>query len=83
MLYHRTKRQVTLVDYYCSLSRRERQVLWFVVDGLPDKATAAEMGIALVTVKVHRSNVMRKMHAAHLPALVRMADKISMDLARQ
>ena len=45
-----------------------------VVTGLMNKQVAAEIGIAEVTVKVHRHNIMKKLGAKSLPELVRMAD---------
>ena len=47
--------------------------MMLVVTGLMNKQTAAEIGIAEVTVKVHRHNIMKKLHAKSLPELVRMA----------
>jgi len=59
-----------------SLTLREREVLPLVVSGLPNKQVAVEIGTTEATVKVHRSQLMRKMGADSLPELVRMADKI-------
>jgi FixJ family two-component response regulator len=59
-----------------SLTPRERQVLPLVVSGLLNKQMAAEIGTTEATIKVHRSQLMRKMGAESLPHLVRMADKI-------
>ena len=58
------------------LTPREREVMLFVVQGLPNKQIASELGASETTVKVHRSQVMRKMQAASLPDLVRMADRL-------
>jgi RNA polymerase sigma factor (sigma-70 family) len=59
-----------------SLTPREREVLPLVVSGLPNKQVAAEIGTSEATIKVHRSQLMRKMGAESLPELVRMAEKI-------
>jgi RNA polymerase sigma factor (sigma-70 family) len=59
-----------------SLTPREREVLPRVVSGLPNKQVAAEIGTTEATVKVHRSQLMKKMGADSLPDLVRMAEKI-------
>src|ERR1700692_779967 len=59
-----------------SLTPREREVLPLVVSGLLNKQVAAEIGTTEATIKVHRSQLMRKMGADSLPELVRMAEKI-------
>ena len=55
---------------------REQELFGFVVSGLMNKQIAGEMGISLITVKVHRGNVMQKMRAKSLAELVRMADAL-------
>jgi len=60
-------------DRYASLSARERQVMALVVRGLVNRHVGSELFITEITVKVHRGNVMRKMKADSLPALVNMA----------
>ena len=61
---------------YDSLSHREREVMSLVVAGLMNKQAAAEIGISEVTLKVHRHNIMKKLHARSLAELVRMADSL-------
>ena len=58
-----------------TLSVREREVMVRVVRGRLSKQIAADFGISETTVKVHRSNVTRKMKARSLSELTRMADK--------
>jgi FixJ family two-component response regulator len=58
------------------LSVREREVMNLVVRGMLNKQIAAELGASEATVKMHRSQVMKKMQAESLPDLVRMADRL-------
>jgi FixJ family two-component response regulator len=62
---------------YASLTRRERDVMALVVSGLLNKQVGGELGISEITVKAHRGQVMRKMNADSLPALVTMATRLS------
>jgi two-component system response regulator FixJ len=55
------------------LSERERQVMEGLVAGKPNKIIAYELGISARTVEIYRANVMAKMQADSLSALVRMA----------
>jgi two-component system response regulator FixJ len=54
------------------LSKRERQVLEGLVAGKPNKIIAHELDISARTVEIYRANVMTKMQADSLSALVRM-----------
>lgn len=66
-----------LRDRYGSLSHRERQVMAGVVLGRLNKQVGGELGISEITVKAHRSKVMRKMGASSLPELVRMTERLA------
>jgi FixJ family two-component response regulator len=57
-----------------TLSPREREIMVQVTAGRLNKQIAHDIGIAESTVKVHRTNLMRKMKARSLPELSRMAD---------
>jgi len=59
-----------------TLTPRERQVFALVVAGLLNKQIAGELGTTEMTIKTHRGRVMRKMQAASLADLVRMAQKV-------
>jgi len=67
---------LTLRQRFERLTPREREVLPWVVTGKLNKQIAAELGTSEATVKVHRSQLMRKMRAQSLADLVRMADKL-------
>lgn len=72
-----TTRDQTLRLRYDTLSERERQVFALVATGLLNKQIADRVDITEATVKLHRSQVMRKMEASSLPELVRMADQLA------
>ena len=61
---------------YEGLTQRERQVMGHVAAGRVNKRIADELGLSVVTVKVHRGQVMRKMQAKSVADLVRMADRL-------
>src|SRR5580692_8352800 len=65
-----------LQQRYNTLSVREREVMSLVVSGRLNKQIAAELDASEATVKMHRSQAMKKMQAKSLPELVRMADRL-------
>ena len=71
-----------LQERFDSLTVREREVIALVVIGTPNKQIAAQIGLSEMTVKVHRSQVMRKMRAKTLIDLVRMADKLGISTTK-
>ena len=71
------ERELTELRHRCEgLSVREREVMNLVVSGMLNKLIAAELAASEATIKMHRSQVMKKMQAKSLPELVRMADKL-------
>ena len=62
---------------YATLTGREREVIALMVKGMLNKQAAAELGVAEITVKVHRHNIMQKMKVRSLPDLVRMMEKVN------
>jgi FixJ family two-component response regulator len=80
---HRDAEVAELQARFESLTPRERQVLPLVVSGRPNKQIAADIGTSEATAKVHRSQLMRKMHAESLPELVRMAEKMGISVPEQ
>jgi FixJ family two-component response regulator len=71
-----TKVLSDLQALFAALTPRERQVMTLVTAGLMNKQIAAEIGVAEITVKIHRGHIMRKMAAKSLPDLVRMAQML-------
>jgi FixJ family two-component response regulator len=59
-----------------SLTPREREVFQLVITGRQSKVIAADLKLSVMTVKVHRSHVMRKMGAKSLIDLARMANSL-------
>jgi FixJ family two-component response regulator len=72
------KALAALRERFESLSPREREIMIQVARGRLNKQIAGDIGIAEATVKVHRSNLMRKMKAHSLHALLRMAEKLQL-----
>ena len=77
----RRKKETALGDLrarFETLSPREREIMVQVVRGRLSKQIAGDFGISETTVKVHRSNLTRKMKAGSLSELTRMADKLKL-----
>jgi FixJ family two-component response regulator len=66
-----------LRERLASLTPREREVLPLVVEGLLNKQAADVLGISLVTLQIHRGQVMKKMQATSLADLVRMSSRLA------
>jgi FixJ family two-component response regulator len=65
-----------LQSLFESLTSREREILALVSSGLMNKQIAAELGLAEITVKIHRGHIMRKMGAKSLADLVMKAEAL-------
>ena len=72
-----------LHDCYASLTPREREIMALAASGLMNKQIAGDLGTSEITVKIHRGNAMRKMQARTFADLVRMAEALGIDTARQ
>ena len=71
------ERELAELRHRCEgLNAREREVMKLVVTGMLNKQVAAELGASEATVKMYRSQVMKKMQAKSLPDLVRIADRL-------
>jgi FixJ family two-component response regulator len=73
----------TLRERFESLTPREREVLPWVVSGLLSKQIADAIGTGEASVKVHRSQLMRKMAADSVADLVRMAEKMGIPIPKK
>ena len=56
-----------------ALTPREREVLLRLVEGLPNKVIALDLGISPRTVEIHRANVMEKLACRSLAEVIRLA----------
>jgi FixJ family two-component response regulator len=73
---HQAKQtQGELKQLFYSLTGREQQVLQLTVRGLMNKQVAAELGIAEVTAKVHRHNIMQKLNVRSMANLIHLVEK--------
>jgi FixJ family two-component response regulator len=72
---------VDLNRRFNSLTPREREILALVVSGARNKQIAGQLALSEMTVKVHRSQIMRKMRTKSLVDLVRMTDKLGVSTA--
>jgi FixJ family two-component response regulator len=72
-----------LQSLYETLTPREREILALVSSGLMNKQVAAELGLAEITVKIHRGHIMRKMDAKTLADLVTKAEILGIRRAKR
>jgi len=63
---------------YEGLSSRQREVMALVIQGLLNKQIAGRLGTSEATIKLHRGQLMRKMRADSVAALIRMAEKLGL-----
>jgi FixJ family two-component response regulator len=67
-------RSLELKARQATLTPREREVFALITSGMLNKQVGAELGPTEQTIKKHRGRVMKKMGAASLADLVRMAE---------
>jgi FixJ family two-component response regulator len=70
-----------LRTHFASLTTREREIMALVASGLMSKQIAAKVELSEITVKVHRSHIMKKMGARSVADLVRMAEALGVNAA--
>ena len=63
---------------YSRLTSREREALPLIASGLTNRQSAEKLGIAEITLQIHRRQILKKMGAQSIPDLVRMAAKLGM-----
>jgi DNA-binding CsgD family transcriptional regulator len=71
-----SSKQADWAALHAMLHPREREVMGLVTSGLLNKEVASLLGLAEITVKTHRRNVMRKMQAASFAELVVIAEAL-------
>jgi RNA polymerase sigma factor (sigma-70 family) len=54
------------------LTRREREVMWLVGDGCPNREIAAQLGLSPRTVEIYKMRMMEKLQVRGLPDLLRV-----------
>lgn len=79
---HRAETAILQLRYE-SLTPREREVMVLVAQGLANKQIADELNVSEPTVKLHRGRMMRKMEAASLADLIRIAGKLGIPPHKQ
>jgi len=61
-----------------TLTPRERSIVTLVVSGLLNKQIADQLGLALITVKVHRARAMQKLGARNAAELARISAQVGL-----
>ncbi|HEX3400463.1 MAG TPA: response regulator [Acetobacteraceae bacterium] len=74
------KAAAELRERFNSLTSREREVFALLIAGRLNKQIASDLELSENTVKVHRSQVTRKMRAKSLVDLVRIADRLGISI---
>ena len=67
-------RRAAIEQRCTSLTRREKEVMEYVTNGVTNQDTAQQLDLSMRTIEVHRSRMMNKMGATCLADLTRMVD---------
>jgi FixJ family two-component response regulator len=73
------ERHKSIDDKLATLTRREREVLTYVISGRLNKQIAASIGTVEKTVKVHRGRVMAKLGIRNVVDLVRFSEQAGIE----
>ncbi len=71
---------VKTIALFERLTKREREVLALICDGLASKDIAEKLGVSLKTIEYHRSNLLQKTRAGTTAHLVQLATRFGYDL---
>jgi FixJ family two-component response regulator len=66
-----------------TLTPREHEIFRYVITGMLNKQIALKLDIAEKTVKVHRGRIMEKLRVDSVADLVRLAEKVGIDPAKE
>lgn len=73
-----TARRMKAVEKVKDLSKRQRQVLKFIAEGLLNKQIAHELSLSERTIKMHRSILMKRLEVTSAADMVRLAVEAGM-----
>jgi FixJ family two-component response regulator len=74
----REQNNADLRTRFATLTPREREIVGFVASGMVNKQIAAKLGLADITVKIHRGSAMRKLEAGSLAELLKMTQTLGL-----
>ena len=60
-------------DLNCKVSRREREILFYLAKGYSSKAISTHLNISKLTVDKHRANMLKKTHVSNTSELIHYA----------
>jgi FixJ family two-component response regulator len=73
---------MSIQEGIATLTPREHEIMTHMISGILNKQIAGELGIAEITVKIHRGRVMKKLGADSVVELTRLCDKAGVAPAR-
>ncbi len=72
-----------LIERKNTLTRREREVMGYVVSGQSSREIAEHLNVSFKTVEAHRAKIMKKMKAKSVPKLIQMELQITGNGSKQ